>query len=86
MSYNYQVLGVKRVDFFKADKGEKIDGCQLWVSARTSETNWVGGYEVFKVWAENGTPLFDQFMSLRPGDKITGECDRKGRPLDVKKV
>lgn len=85
MNYHYKVLGVKRLDFVAPDTGERIDGCNLWVAAPTADAGWIGGIEVFKVWAANGTPLFTQYMNLRSGDEITGDCDRKGRPISVNK-
>lgn len=84
MNYHYKVLGVKRLDF-TTDSGDRINGCQLWVLAPTSDSAWLGGMEVFKLWSEFGSALFDQVCALRTGDEISGECDRKGRPLTIVK-
>ena len=84
MNYKYKVLGINRLDFV-TEEGQRVNGAQLWVCAPTSSSNWVGGIEVFKVWIDVSHQLFDTILQLRTGDTITGECDRKGRPLSVHK-
>lgn len=85
MNYKYKVLGVKRLDFVNSD-GARVNGCQLWLLANTADESWLGGMEVFKVWIGFGAPLFDIVCQLRTGDEISGECDRKGRPLTISKL
>lgn len=82
MNYKYKVLGINRLDFV-TDDGNRINGAQLWVCAPTSAGNWVGGLEVFKLWIDAGNPLMPEVMALRHGDTISGECDRKGRPISI---
>lgn len=82
MNYMYKVLGVKRLDFVN-DEGTPVNGYQLWVCAQTSDPSWLGGIEVFKVWIPYESPLSAAVAQLRTGDQISGECDRKGRPLSI---
>lgn len=85
MNYKYKVLGVRLLDFCN-DQGEKIHGYQLWVCGQTSDRSWLGGIEVFKVWIAIDSPMAAQVAQLRTGDQITGECDRRGRPISIVKA
>lgn len=85
MNYLYKVLGVKRLNFTN-DQGTIVDGVQLWLCAPTSNISWLGGMEVFKVWIDVDSPLFDTACSLRHGDEITGDCDRRGKPISIQKA
>lgn len=82
MNYKYKVLGIKRLDFTN-DEGTHVNGYQLFVCSQTSDPNWLGGIEVFKVWIPFDSSLAAAVAQLRTGDEITGECDRKGRPLSI---
>lgn len=84
MNYKYKVLGIKRLDFTN-DEGTHVNGYQLWVLSGTSDPNWLGGYEVFKVWIPFDSPLAAAVAQLRTGDEIHGECDRRGRPISINK-
>ena len=85
MNYKYKVLGVNRIDF-NTPEGEHINGVRLWVCAPTADPAWLNGVEVFKLWFPFGSPMFDQVCNLKFAVEITGECDRKGRPLNISVV
>ena len=84
MNYKYKVLGVKLLDFIY-DEATHVHGYQLWVCSPTSDSAWLGGIEVFKIWIAYDSPLAGAVVQLRTGDNITGECDRKGRPITINK-
>lgn len=81
MIYQYKVLGIKKMDF--VSNGEVVKGLQMWVTSPSADPNWITGNEVFKVWVPLGAPLYDRVATLRAGMQITGDCDRKGRPLSI---
>lgn len=85
MNYKYKVLGVKLLDFHN-DQGEHIHGYQVWCCAPTASTDWVNGVEVFKVWIKFESPLAAIAAGLKFGCDITGDCDRKGRPISIEVV
>lgn len=82
MIYQYKVLGLRKMDF-NTDAGEHVTGLQLWVQTASADPAWIGGREVFKVWLAADAPLYAVALGLRPGMDITGDCDRKGRPLSI---
>lgn len=77
MNYQFEVLTVRDINF-QDDSGRKVSGKQLWVIGATEETSW-HGYEVMKIWVNDGTRLDAAVQQLRRGDQINVTFNRRGK-------
>lgn len=77
MNYQFEVLTVRDINF-QDNEGRKISGKQLWVIGATEEESW-HGYEVMKIWINNGTKLDACAQQLRRGDQINVTFNRRGK-------
>lgn len=78
-----KVLGIHKVSFKSQETGEIVNGTQLWCSCETADPAWLHGEEVFKSWAEMGSNLEAEFLSLSPGDVVYVRTNRKGKVIGV---
>lgn len=77
MNYQYEVLTVRDINF-KDPTGREVSGMQLWVIGATEEESW-HGYEVMKIWINNGTRLESVVHQCRHGDQINVTFNRRGK-------
>lgn len=77
----YEVLTVRDVKFTD-DKNKQVSGMQIWCGAPSSDPNW-NGYEVTKFWIPDGHRLEGIAVSLKRGDQIRIQFDRRGKPFEI---
>ena len=77
MNYQFEVLTVRDINF-QDNEGRKVSGKQLWVIGATEEESW-HGFEVMKIWINNGTKLDAAAQQLRRGDQILVTFNRRGK-------
>lgn len=77
----YEVLTVRDVSFID-DRNKQVTGMQIWCGASSSEPGW-NGYEVTKFWIPDGHKLETIAASLKRGDVIRIQFDRRGKPFEI---
>lgn len=85
MEYQFEVLGIKDVNF-KDDSGKLVSGVQLWVVGETGDAAWMKGVEVVKLWIPDGHPLEAVGGRLNLHDQIKVTFDRRGKPFAIEVI
>lgn len=73
-----KVLAVKNVRFTNDSTGELVVGRQIWLHMETLDPAW-NGWEVFKVWAPDGSDLYGLAGTLRVDDIVRLGLTRTGK-------
>lgn len=79
--FEFKVLTVRDLDF-KDQDGRPIKGQQLWCLGQSNDPQW-NGWEVVKIWIQDGNPLETTVSQLRINDMIKVQFDRRGKPLTI---
>lgn len=77
-----KVLTVRDVSF-KDDNGKQVSGQQLWVTAPIADPAWRDGFEILKIWIDDGSTLEPAVSDLKAGDLIMVEFNRRGKPQTI---
>lgn len=77
----YEVLTVRDVSFTD-DKNRPVSGMQIWCGCESTDPAW-NGYEVTKFWIADGHKLETIAASLKRGDVIRIQFDRRGKPFEI---
>lgn len=79
---NSKVLAVKNVKFTDQSTGELIIGRSLFLHTPTLDPDW-NGYSVDKLWFPETDSRYGFVGSLKPGDELMIEYNRKGKPEEM---